>query len=73
MLPSLARTVFRDSLLTSSRLLTTRGTSTRHYSMAEPEPTTEQVVAQLKQVQSDIELLRVKHNLTKPVMILVKY
>jgi len=38
--------------------------------MAEPEPTTELVVAQLKQVQSEIEALRVKHNLTKPVILL---
>jgi hypothetical protein len=33
--------------------------------MAEPDPTPEQVVAQLKQVQSEVEALRVKHNLTK--------
>ncbi len=63
MLPSLARTaLLRVSALHPSRRVT-RGTSARHYSMAEPDPTPEQVVAQLKQVQSDIEALRVKHNL----------
>jgi hypothetical protein len=37
--------------------------------MAEPDPTPEQVVAQLKQVQSEVEALRVKHNLTKLVVL----
>lgn len=69
MLPSLARTALTLQLFHSARRVT-RATSARHYAaMAEPDPTPEQVVAQLKQVQSEVEALRVKHNLTKLVVL----
>ena len=68
MLPRLARTALVHRLITSPLVI--RGTSTRHCTtMTEPDPSPEQVVAQLKQVQSEIEALRVKHNLTTLVRV----